>query len=93
MITKAEYEKAIATITQYKKEQLELRRENCSKVAITSIPQKDWGVHITHCCFEHGCKYGDNECPVELGIVFKKGNVNIVICMKMISKFILDNYF
>jgi hypothetical protein len=23
--------------------------------------------HITHCCFEHGCKYSDDDCPVETG--------------------------
>ena len=25
---------------------------------------KDWGVHRTHCCIVHGCKYGDGDCPV-----------------------------
>ena len=26
---------------------------------------KNPGVHITHCCVTHGCKYGsDEECPV-----------------------------
>ena len=24
--------------------------------------------HVTHCCIHHGCKYGDDECPVESGI-------------------------
>lgn len=23
------------------------------------------GVHATHCCILHGCKYGDDDCPVE----------------------------
>lgn len=23
-----------------------------------------FGVHITHCCSVHGCKYGDRDCPV-----------------------------
>ena len=23
------------------------------------------GVHQTHCCVLHGCKYGDDNCPVE----------------------------
>lgn len=23
------------------------------------------GVHQTHCCVHHGCKYGDEDCPVE----------------------------
>lgn len=35
----------------------------------TSIPKERWGVHKTHCCKKHGCKYGDANCPVELGIV------------------------
>lgn len=25
------------------------------------------GVHVTHCCFEHGCKYMDPDCPVATG--------------------------
>lgn len=25
------------------------------------------GVHRTHCCARHGCKYGDADCPVERG--------------------------
>lgn len=27
------------------------------------------GVHRTHCCVIHGCKYGDHNCPVETGRV------------------------
>jgi hypothetical protein len=29
----------------------------------------DTGVHATHCCVIHGCKYGDTDCPVTLGTV------------------------
>lgn len=25
-------------------------------------------VHTEHCCVEHGCKYGDDDCPVENGV-------------------------
>lgn len=25
------------------------------------------GVHTSHCCSLHGCKYGDEDCPVKLG--------------------------
>ena len=25
------------------------------------------GAHLTHCCVLHGCKYGDDDCPVEDG--------------------------
>jgi hypothetical protein len=31
-----------------------------------------YGVHETHCCKTHGCKYGDEDCPVVLGIVKQK---------------------
>jgi hypothetical protein len=24
-------------------------------------------VHTRHCCFKHGCKYGDEDCPVATG--------------------------
>jgi len=24
-------------------------------------------VHTSHCCKDHGCKYGDSDCPVETG--------------------------
>ena len=27
------------------------------------------GVHASHCCILHGCKYGDDDCPVEKGRV------------------------
>lgn len=27
-----------------------------------------WGVHERHCCALHGCKYGDDDCPVENGL-------------------------
>ena len=35
----------------------------------TTIPNDDWGVHETHCCLEHGCKYGDKDCPVALDLI------------------------
>lgn len=33
------------------------------------VPEKenDRDVHTEHCCLEHGCKYGDDDCPVETG--------------------------
>ncbi len=27
------------------------------------------GVHARHCCADHGCKYGNDDCPVEKGEV------------------------
>lgn len=29
------------------------------------------GVHQTHCCKQHGCKYGDSVCPVFSGEVIQ----------------------
>lgn len=33
----------------------------------TSITKERWGVHASHCCSKHGCKYGDADCPVVTG--------------------------
>lgn len=27
------------------------------------------GVHRTHCCKSHGCKYGEEDCPVATGLI------------------------
>lgn len=27
------------------------------------------GVHVTHCCLHHGCKYDAEDCPVETGAI------------------------
>ena len=36
----------------------------------TTIPRDSWGVHETHCCKRHGCKYGEHDnCPVTLELV------------------------
>ena len=33
------------------------------------VPKDDYGVHQTHCCVLHGCKYGEPSCPVVIGIL------------------------
>lgn len=35
-------------------------------------PKDKWGVHEAHCCEKHGCKYGDNDCCVAIGIAKAK---------------------
>ena len=30
------------------------------------------GDHAYNCCIVHGCKYGDNNCPVTIGIIRQK---------------------
>lgn len=30
------------------------------------------GVHQTHCCIKHGCKYGDEDCPVVTGLILQR---------------------
>jgi len=32
-----------------------------------------YDTHLSHCCYIHGCKYGDKDCPVETGKVKKIG--------------------
>ena len=34
--------------------------------------KENYGVHIAHCCYIHGCKYGDENCPVASGEVAQK---------------------
>lgn len=29
------------------------------------MEKEKWGVHVSHCCVLHRCKYGDEECPVK----------------------------
>lgn len=33
------------------------------------MKKDDWGVHQTHCCFKHSCKYGSKDCPVNLELI------------------------
>lgn len=33
----------------------------------------DLGVHAAHCCAEHGCRYGEDDCPVVAGRVKQDG--------------------
>lgn len=35
------------------------------------IPPEDPDVHTEHCCQEHGCKYGDENCSVATGRKFQ----------------------
>jgi hypothetical protein len=38
-----------------------------------TVPKEKYGVHQTHCCVFHGCKYGhDSDCPVVSGEVIQK---------------------
>lgn len=39
---------------------------------IREIPIEEHGVHETHCCKEHGCKYRDENCPVVLEVIKQK---------------------
>lgn len=36
------------------------------------MSKENYGVHIAHCCYIHGCKYGDKDCPVVSGEVAQK---------------------
>ena len=31
------------------------------------MDKNQYGVHRTHCCIKHGCKYNDKDCPVVSG--------------------------
>ena len=36
------------------------------------MSKENYAVHIAHCCYIHGCKYGDKNCPVVSGEVKQK---------------------
>jgi len=38
---------------------------------VRDIPKDHWPVHESHCCPIHGCKYGDENCPVVLKLTEK----------------------
>lgn len=42
--------------------------EDFTKVIDDSLV-RNYGTHGTHCCAEHGCKYGDIDCPVVSGFM------------------------
>ncbi len=69
MITEEQYNEAKKLFIQYETEQLNLLRANISKLTTTNIPKEEWGVHRTHCCFEHGCKYCYDDCPISIGLI------------------------
>lgn len=46
------------------------------------------GVHETHCCPKHGCKYGADDCPVTLGL--HTGNPGCELCSDFLESFFED---
>lgn len=61
---------SIESITKYERK-AKLKKDAANKME-TTIPIEDWGVHIHHCCENHGCKYGDIDCPVVLNLIKQK---------------------
>lgn len=52
----------IESTTQF--ERIRKSKREAVEKGTTTIPKNKWGVHRTHCCNKHGCKYGDEDCPV-----------------------------
>jgi hypothetical protein len=46
-----------------------------------------YGVHSSHCCKWHGCKYGDPDCPVVTGKVKQE-----YLCEYCYEDITLENY-
>ena len=38
---------------------------------LQSIKTTNIGTHARHCCKKHGCKYGDEDCPVQFGHIIQ----------------------
>ena len=58
---------------------VEVRKQMLIDEAMVDKELGRWGVHETHCCPKHGCKYGDDSCPVMLGLT-NKHNENCEGC-------------
>ena len=43
--------------------------ETAANLYQTTKSRIEWGVHRTHCCSKHGCKYGDADCPVAIELI------------------------
>jgi len=43
--------------------------ETAASLYQTTKSREKWGVHRTHCCSKHGCKYGDDDCPVVIELI------------------------
>ncbi|WP_292901863.1 hypothetical protein [Nonlabens sp.] len=69
MITEEQYKEMKKLIKEYENEQILQDSIRCNGSQTTTIPQELWGVHRTHCCVKHGCKYDDKDCPVKIGII------------------------
>lgn len=37
-----------------------------------NMDESKYGVHASHCCVGHGCKYGDPDCPVVNELIKQK---------------------
>jgi len=66
MITRDEYLNAKSIINQYELEQKRIR-----SIKNTSISTSEWDLHRQQCCREHGCKFGNDDCPVVVGILMQ----------------------
>lgn len=47
-------------------------KEAWERLGIAKDMDNNYGVHAAHCCKWHGCKYGDDDCPVVTGKVEQK---------------------
>ena len=45
-----------------------ISKQMCIDKSMKEKEKDRWGVHESHCCPKHGCKYGDDWCPVVLGL-------------------------
>lgn len=82
--------------SELKKQKIELEREKLVKE--TTIPEERWGVHETHCCEEHGCKYGNEDCPVVIGLIKQRYRCEFCSCHicnndAVINGYCIDCYF
>jgi hypothetical protein len=60
----AQHEKSLSLLDEYFNN---TPREEVLALIDKHMPLEDYGVHRTHCCKKHGCKYSNDNCPVASG--------------------------
>jgi len=60
----------IHSVSLYEKQNKD--KEHAASKGETKVHPNKFGVHRTHCCKYHGCKYGDIDCPVVVEIIVQE---------------------
>lgn len=79
-------------LTEKNKIKIEKRKDDKLETPLKKLNElKTKNVHTEHCCFEHGCKYGEDDCPVATGL--QKQSYPCEACDGVIATSLLKSKF